>query len=163
MSRFLSFLLLASSVASAFAAEFKIKPGEDPQAVLDAAASGDKLVFLPGLHQHGLNKHRAILYVDKSVEVELLAGATLKLADAFCKLEKAGEITTDQDAGKKLDDFEVGGDYDLSAPREFTVITDTEGKDGSPTPFPGATDLARRRTSTSRSRGTGRNSATASK
>ena len=135
MSRFLSLLLLASSVASAFAAEFKIKPGEDPQAVLDAAASGDKLVFLPGLHHHGLNKHRAILYVDKSVEIELLAGATLKLADAFCKLEKAGEITTDQDAGKKLDDFEVGGDYDLSAPREFTVITDTEGKDGKPDTF----------------------------
>jgi hypothetical protein len=128
MSRFFSLLFLASSVASAFAAEFKIKPGEDPQAVLDAAASGDKLTFLPGLHQHGLKKHRAILYVEKSVEIELLAGATLKLADDFCKLEKAGEITTDQDAGKKLDDFEVGGDYDLSAPREFTVITDSEGK-----------------------------------
>ena len=123
-------LVLAASFASAFATEFKIKPGEDPQAVFDAAAPGDKLTFLPGLHQHGLKKHRSILYVDKSMEIELLAGATLKLADDFCRLEKAGEITTDQDAGKKLDDFEVGGDYDLSAPREFTVITDTEGKDG---------------------------------
>ncbi len=135
MSRLFSFVLLASSVASAFAAEFKIKPGEDPQAVLDAAAPGDKLTFLPGLHQHGLKKHRAILYVDKSVEIELLAGATLKLADDFCKLEKAGEITTDQDAGKNLDDLEVGGDYDLSASREFTVVTDAEGKDGKPDTF----------------------------
>lgn len=135
MSRLFSFILFASSVASVFAAEFKIQPGEDPQAVLDAAAPGDKLTFLPGLHQHGLKKHRAILYVDKAIEIELLAGATLKLADDFCKLEKAGEITTDQDAGKKLDDFEVAGDYDLSAPREFTVITDSEGKDGKPDTF----------------------------
>ena len=71
-------LLLATSL---FAAEHKIKPGEDPQAVMDAAAPGDKLTFLPGLHKHGLKKHRAILYVDKSVEIELMAGATLKLAD----------------------------------------------------------------------------------
>ncbi len=124
--------LLATSL---FAAEHKIKPGEDPQAVLDAAAPGDKLTFLPGLHQHGLKKYRAILYVDKSVEVELMAGATLKLADDICKLEKAGEITTDQDAGKKLDDLEIGGDYDLSGTREFTIITDSEGKDGKPDTF----------------------------
>ncbi|MCX6889536.1 MAG: hypothetical protein NTU71_08940, partial [Verrucomicrobia bacterium] len=111
-------LLLATSL---FATEYKIKPGDDPQAVMDAAAPGDKLTFLPGLHQHGLTKHRAILYVDKSIEIELMAGATLKLADDFCKLEKAGEITTDQDAGKKLDDLEIGGDYDLSGVREFTI------------------------------------------
>lgn len=125
-------LLLAVSL---IAAEHKIKPSEDPQAILDAAAPGDKLTFLPGLHQHGLTKHRAILYVDKSVEIELLAGATLKLADDFCKLEKVGEITTDQDAGKKLDDLEIGGDYDLSGPREFTIVTDGEGKDGKPDTF----------------------------
>jgi hypothetical protein len=125
-------LLLATSL---FAAEHKIKPGDDPQAVMDAAAPGDKLTFLPGLHQHGLKKHRAILYVDKSVEIELMAGATLKLADDFCKLDKAGEITTDQDAGKKLDDLEIGGDYDLSGVREFTIITDSEGKDGKPDTF----------------------------
>jgi hypothetical protein len=71
-------LFLATSL---FAAEHKIKPGDDPQAVMDAAAPGDKLTFLPGLHQHGLKKHRSILYVDKSVEIELMAGATLKLAD----------------------------------------------------------------------------------
>ena len=59
-------LLLATSL---FAAEHKIKPGDDPQAVMDAAAPGDKLTFLPGLHQHGLKKHRSILYVDKSVEI----------------------------------------------------------------------------------------------
>ncbi|NBX34102.1 hypothetical protein EBR16_01855, partial [bacterium] len=46
-------LLVAVSV---LAAEHKIKPGDDPQAALDAAAPGDKLTFLPGLHQHGLQK-----------------------------------------------------------------------------------------------------------
>jgi hypothetical protein len=127
------FLLFVAS--SLFAAEHKIKPGEDPQAILDAAAPGDKLTFLPGLHQHGLKKHSAILYVDKSVEIELMAGATLKLADDACRLEKTGEITTDQDAGKKLDDLEIGGDYNLSGPREFTIVTDGEGKDGKPDTF----------------------------
>ena len=76
---------------------------------MDAAAPGDKLTFLPGLHQHGLKKNRSILYVDKSVEIELMAGATLKLADNVCHKEGVGEITTDQDSGKKLDDLEIGG------------------------------------------------------
>ena len=47
-SRFLPLLVAVSLIA----AEHRIKPGEDPQAVLDAAAPGDKLIFLPGLHQH---------------------------------------------------------------------------------------------------------------
>jgi hypothetical protein len=34
------------------AAEHSIKPGDNPQSVMDRAAPGDKLVFLPGLHQH---------------------------------------------------------------------------------------------------------------
>jgi hypothetical protein len=106
----LFFLFLASSL---FAAEHKIKPGDDPQAVMDAAAPGDKLTFLPGLHRHGLKKHRSILYVDKSVEIELMAGATLKLADNVCRKESVGEITTDQDSGKKLDDLEIGGADDM--------------------------------------------------
>jgi len=129
-------LLLATSL---FAAEHKIKPGDDPQAVLDAAAPGDKLTFLPGLHQHGLKKHRAILYVDKSVEIELMAGATLKLADNVCRKETVGEITTDQDSGKKLDDLEIGGSFNVKTPpvegpelygsTVYTIIV-TEGKNG---------------------------------
>jgi len=107
----LAVLLLTSTVAHA--AEHRIKPGDDPQGVIDAAAPGDKLVFLPGVHQHKLGKHRAILSVDKSVHIELMAGATLKLADNVCRQEKVGEITTDQDASeKKLDDLEVGGEFD---------------------------------------------------
>ena len=109
----LTSLALVLLAAAAGAAEHRIKPGEDPQAVLDAAAPGDKLAFLPGLHQHGLKKHRSILYVDKSVEIELMAGATLKLADGVCRKESIGEITTDQDSGKKIDDLEVGGVFDL--------------------------------------------------
>ena len=131
-------LLIATSL---IAAEHKIKPGDDPQAVMDAAAPGDKLTFLPGLHQHGLKKHRSILYVDKSVEIELMAGATLKLADNVCHKEGVGEITTDQDSGKKIDDLEIGGAYDLKKGKVdgselfgstvYTVIV-TGGKNGAP-------------------------------
>jgi hypothetical protein len=131
-------LLLATSL---FAAEHKIKPGDDPQAVMDAAAPGDKLTFLPGLHQHGLKKHRSILYVDKSVEIVLMPGATLKLADNVCRKESVGEITTDQDSGKKLDDLEIGGAYDMKKTKVdgselfgstvYTIIV-TGGKNGAP-------------------------------
>ena len=137
----LTSLALVLLAAAAGAAEHRIKPGEDPQAVLDAAAPGDKLAFLPGLHQHGLKKHRSILYVDKSVEIELMAGATLKLADGVCRKESIGEITTDQDSGKKLDDLEVGGAFDLRKGKVegselfgstvYTLIV-TGGKDGAP-------------------------------
>jgi hypothetical protein len=109
-----SLLLIVLSGDVTHAAEHLIAPGDAPQAVMDKAAPGDRLVFLPGLHQHGLTKHRAILYVDKSVEIELREGATLKLAPGVCRLEAAGEITTDQDSGKKLDDLEIGGSFDVS-------------------------------------------------
>ena len=85
----LAALLLAPLIARA--AVHHIHPGENPQSVLDTAAPGDKLVFLPGLHQHGVGKHRAILYVDKPIHIELMAGATLKLADGACLQEKVGK------------------------------------------------------------------------
>ena len=62
--------LFASAVVPVTAAEHRIRPGDDPQAALDAAMPGDKLTFLPGLHQHGLGRHAAILYVDKSVDID---------------------------------------------------------------------------------------------
>lgn len=128
------------------ASEHRIKPGENPQAVLDAAAPGDKLIFLPGLHEHGLGRHRAILYIDKSVEIELMQGATLKLADDVCRAETRGEITTDQDArGDKLDDLEVGGEFDggkntLVAPElynaiVYTIVVDQAGVNGAADTF----------------------------
>lgn len=129
----------------ASAAEHLLRPGEPPQAALDRAAPGDRLVFLPGLHQHGLTKHRALLYVDKSVEIELREGATLKLAPGTCKLESDGEITTDQDAGKKLDDLEIGGRFDTARPAAegpeaygatiYTIVIDGVGTDGKPDTF----------------------------
>ena len=138
----LSLLVFPSSLR---AAEHLIHPGDSPQAILDRAAPGDRLVFLPGLHQHGLGKHRSILYVDKSVEIELKDGATLKLAPRVTKLEADGEITTDQDAGKKLDDLEVGGQFDITRPAVdgpesygatiYTVICDGVGADGQPDTF----------------------------
>lgn len=127
------------------AAEHAIRPGDSPQAVLDRAAPGDRLVFLPGVHQHGLAKHRAMLYVDKSIEIELREGATLKLAPGTTKLEADGEITTDQDAGKKLDDLQVGGRFDTTRPAVegpeaygatiYSIVTDSVGADGQPDTF----------------------------
>ncbi len=126
---------LLPGVAS-LAAEYHLKPGDLPQEVMDRAAPGDRLVLLPGLHQHPLGKHRSILYVDKPVEIELRAGATLKLADGETSLESDPEITTDHGAPKKLDDLSVGGEYDLSlADTVYTVVIDGEGKNGSPDTF----------------------------
>lgn len=138
-------VILLTAPGTTHAAEHLVRPGDAPQAVLDRAAAGDRLVFLPGLHQHGLGRHRAMLYVDKPIEIELREGATLKLADGVCKREKTGEITTDQDASKSLDDLEVGGDFDLSAPTAdgqelygatvFTLVIDRAGTGGAPDTF----------------------------
>jgi hypothetical protein len=137
--------LLLAIVSPSRAAEHLLRPGEPPQAALDRAAPGDRLVFLPGLHQHGLGRHRAVLYVDKPVEIELREGATLKLAPGTCKLEPDGEITTDQDAGKKLDDLEIGGRFDVTRPAVqgpeaygatiYTIVIDGVGADGKPDTF----------------------------
>ena len=137
--------LAASAPSLTSAAEVLVRPGDSPQAALDRAMAGDRLVFLPGLHQHGLSKHRAMLYVDKPVEIELRADATLKLAPGTCKLEPDGEITTDQDAGKKLDDLEVGGRFDTARPAVpgpeaygatiYTLVIDGVGADGKPDTF----------------------------
>lgn len=110
--RVMSLIFVLLAVTMADAAEHLIRPGESPQMVLDRAAKGDRLVFLPGVHEHGLGKHRAMLYVDKSVEIELREGAVLQLAPQVCRVESDGEITTDQDGGKKLDDMEIGGVFD---------------------------------------------------
>jgi hypothetical protein len=140
--RFLFILALAQLL---HAAEHPIKPGDNPQDVMDRAAPGDKLVFLPGLHQHGLTKHRSILYVDKAVQIELKEGATLKLAPNVCQRQPDGEITTDQDSGKKLDDLEIGGAHDGKASAQegeelygasiYSIRVDSEGKDGKPDSF----------------------------
>lgn len=120
----ISLLTLASALA---AAEHHIRPGDPPQTVMDRAAPGDTLVFLPGLHQNGLTKHRSILYVDKPVHIELREDAILKLRDNETELESTAEITTDQDSRKKLDDMEVGGRFDLRQPCVFTIKVDSEG------------------------------------
>lgn len=128
-------LLLVTVIPLAYSAEHFIKPGKSPQEALDHAAPGDKLVFLSGLHQHHLGKHHALLYVDKAVDIELQAGAMLKLADDETKLEAAPEITTDQDAGKKLDDLSMGGTFDLSKPSIYTIRIDSVGQKDEPDTF----------------------------
>lgn len=130
----------------ALAAECAVKPGESPQAALDAAKPGDTLVFLPGLHQHKLGKHQSILYVDKPVHIELKPGATLKLADGCCTPGTAGEITIDQDSQEgKLDDFEVGGEFqrkagpadgpELYGATVYTVVIEKAGEVGAADTF----------------------------
>jgi len=144
---FLAFFLfsLIFSPPSLQADEHLIQPGESPQTILDRAQAGDRIVLLPGLHEHAPGRQRAMLYVDKSVEIELREGAIFRLAPGVCEIEAAGEITTDQDAGKKLDDLQIGGQFDLSKPAVdgpeaygntiYTITIDSEGKDGQPDTF----------------------------
>ena len=114
----------------------RITPGQEPQSVLDRSSPGDRIVFLPGVHQHPLNRHRSILYVDKSIDIELMAGAVLKLADNQTTLLTDPEITIDHGAPKKLHDLSVGGTYDLGLGRTFfNIRIDGEGGDGKPDTF----------------------------
>ena len=52
---------LLAPLSSLQAAEHLIHPGDSPQAILDRAAPGDRLVFLPGLHQHVKNINACVL------------------------------------------------------------------------------------------------------
>ena len=124
---FLFFLLAAPLAAQTV---HSIAPGQNPQAIADAAAPGDRLVFLPGVHEHPPRQHRSLLYVAKSLDIELQPGATLRLAAGQTKLEKTPEITTDHGAPKTIDDFEPGGDYDLGLGATiFTVKIDGTSPD----------------------------------
>ncbi|MEY3172325.1 MAG: hypothetical protein RLZZ436_238 [Planctomycetota bacterium] len=137
--------------AACWAEEHQIRPGVAPQPILDAAQPGDRIVFLPGLHEHQLGRHRSLLYVEKSVHIELQAGATLRLADGCCTAGTSGEITVDQDARPgKLDDLEVGGEFrkdtatpvtgtvagpELYGATVYTIIIDSAGTAGTPDTF----------------------------
>ena len=114
----------------------EIRPGQNPQAVADAAAAGDRLVFLPGVHEHPLRKHQSLLYVEKALDIELQAGATLRLQTGQTVLETTPEITTDHGAPKTFDDFSVGGRYDRGlGATVFTIRIDGTGVDGAPDTF----------------------------
>ncbi len=115
-------------LATAGAATHEIRPGDNAQAVLDRAQPGDRLIFRPGIHVQKAGKHRSMLYVDKSIDIELEAGAVLQLAPGESKLQKDAEITTDHGAPKTIDDLEVGGDYDLGLGAViYTIRIDGEG------------------------------------
>ena len=113
-----------------------VRPGDNPQAALDAAQAGDKIVFLPGLHEHPLRQHQSILYVDKSIDIELMEGTVLKLVSNETVLEGEPEITIDHGAPKRLNDFSVGGAYDLGLGQTiFTIRIDGEGSGDRPDTF----------------------------
>ena len=78
-------LFLAASV-------HEVRPGQNAQSIVDAARPGDRVVFRPGLHVQKLGKHRSMVYVDKPLDIEMEAGATLKLADGQSKLEPTAEL-----------------------------------------------------------------------
>ncbi len=117
-------LVLMLSVTS-FGKEHSIHPGEVPQDVIDRAAPGDRIVFLPGLHQHKLGKHQSILYVDKSVEIELQANATLKLADGETILEPTAEITTDHGAPRSSTTYPSAANMIWGSKTPFTPSRST--------------------------------------
>ena len=128
------------------AAEHTIQPGRPPQPVFDAAAPGDTIVFLPGLHQHPPGRHHAIVSVEKPVRIELRTGALLKLADGSCRRGTTGEITVDQDSRPgKLDDLEIGGAFarqdrggdapELYGATVYTIVIDAAGQGGAPDTF----------------------------
>jgi hypothetical protein len=134
-------IMVACALSGALAGEIQVKPGDSPQELLDAASPGDKLVFLPGVHEHKLGKHQSILYIEKSIHIELKAGAVLKLADGSCLPASTAEITVDQDARVgKLDDLVVGGNFqrmpgvadgpELYGSTVYTIVIDKVGEDG---------------------------------
>ncbi len=115
---------------------FEITPDDNPQQVLDAAPPGSRLIFMPGLHRHALGRHQSILYVDKSVDIELRDGAVLKLVDRQTTLRESAEITIDHGAPKKLNDLRVRGKYDKKVGRTyFAIYIDGEGVGGPPDTF----------------------------
>ncbi|MBS1823946.1 MAG: hypothetical protein JST93_01375, partial [Acidobacteria bacterium] len=121
-------MMFAAFVLIASASVHEVQPGQNAQAVVDRAQAGDRVVFRPGLHVQRLGKHRSMVYVDKQLDIELEAGATLKLADGESKLEPGAEITTDHGAPKTIDDFEAGGTYDLGLGEViYTIRIDGEG------------------------------------
>lgn len=86
-----------------------IAPGINPQTVFDATAAGSLIRFLPGLHSWGINSNAAILYCNKAMSIELMGGATLKLANNSTAVSTVGEITSNQGTvAKTLDDFSIG-------------------------------------------------------
>lgn len=123
----LAMTVSACAVCASPPPEHHVAPGDDPQAAVDRAAPGDRVVLLPGLHERPLGRHRSLIFIDKSLDLEISAGATLRLAAGQTALEPDPEITTDHSA-KAIDDLEVGGTYDLSqGPLLLTITIDGTG------------------------------------
>ena len=68
--------------------------------------------------QHAFGKHRSILYVDKSVKMELREGHNAEAGQTVGhQLEAKGEITTDQDTAKSSTISRLAGSSISHAPR----------------------------------------------
>ncbi|WP_417832773.1 hypothetical protein [Terasakiella sp.] len=109
-----------------------IYPNINPQVVFDATDAGSLIRFLPGLHEWGINNNsrteNAILYVHKPMSIELMAGATLRLADGTVTLSTEPEIIKNQGV-VGLDDFAMGdtSNYTGGVKRDYYVIIDGTG------------------------------------
>jgi hypothetical protein len=101
-----------------------INVGDDPQIAFDNAEPGSLLRFKSGTHTLAPDKHRAILYCDKPMYIEIEAGAIVKLANNSNTLDRFGEIVVNQGSSMVLDDFEIRGVYNGIGTANLDVTID---------------------------------------
>jgi hypothetical protein len=58
-----------------------VEPGDDAQAIVDAATAGDVIYFMPGLHDLPLQANFACVYITKQLYIYLSAGCTVRCQD----------------------------------------------------------------------------------
>jgi hypothetical protein len=100
-----------------------ISAGEDFATIIAALNPGDYAQFLPGIHEGTLDANDALITVDKSLNIEFMSGATLKLADNSTSLGAAEFINNILPAAAGS----VSGTYTGSNTAQFWVKVTTNG------------------------------------
>ena len=95
------------------------RPGDNPR----CRQRGDRLVYLPGVYEHPLRKRQSLLFADKSMDIELMDGTVLKLADGKTSLEFEPEPTVDHGTVETLDksSYDGRGSYGIRVAVERLV------------------------------------------
>jgi hypothetical protein len=73
-----------------------VNSGDDFQAIVANADAGDLISFAPGIHESSSLTENALIYINRLVYIELMAGAELKLSDGALSLDTAGEAVYNQ-------------------------------------------------------------------
>lgn len=118
---------LAELGISEVEADYTINPGDDPQAVFDAAPEGSHIHFTRGTHEHGLGGREQLILIEKKCLVTLADGATLKLADN--EQGASGlhiQVITDQTLPNHTFQTPAGNDGDINTP-DIEVSFDAGG------------------------------------